>query len=200
MVGIRSLFSRNSTETAALNVHDQVYTEKSSSDGVITAGVKDMIVVENSGQYHCFDTVSSVTRYPEFLSLYENVVVLEDQGMNELGESVKIVRYNIHVPLIFSAFLRELHYTLRLVTKVGPEESYMKWTQVDGPSFVKENVGHWTSRQVGPNVELGLEMELGYKFYLPSHLKNYIQSTILRDTLASIKKRAQDTQTSFKPF
>lgn len=167
----------------------KVFDEKA-DDGSNRAGVRDTLIIEKASQKECFEVVSEVAKYPEFLTLYERVDILSEDKNPTTGEVTRTVKYSIHIPLLLQAFIRELSYTLKVVINYGEEESHMSWDQISGPSWVSLNQGHWISRQKGEDTELGLEINIGYSFYLPQHLKNYIQTQIVRDSLNSIKKRA----------
>jgi hypothetical protein len=126
--------------------------------------------------------------------LYQRVDILSEETDPVTGDNIRVAKYVIKIPTLLHAFIRDLSYTLKLTTRVTDTQSEMLWDQIDGPSFVKVNQGHWRATQMGENTELQLEMALGYSFYLPQNLKNYIQTSILHDSLNSIKKRCQEMQ------
>jgi ribosome-associated toxin RatA of RatAB toxin-antitoxin module len=161
---------------------------------VITSGVRDKLIVEKSNFAHCFGVVSQVQKYPEFLSVYKSVEVLSVSAMPHGIE--RVARYTIEVPSLVKPFLSELVYTLKLTLEMDNTNkvAIMRWTHVDGPSFLKENNGKWIVRQKGDDVELELEIDMSYSFYLPSYISNMIQTSMLKDSLGAIKKRAVETQ------
>jgi len=168
-------------------------TDQKNTDGSNLAGVRDSLVIENASLKECFEAVSQVNKYPEFLKLYERVDILSEKDLGN-GQVEQVAKYVISVPTLLHAFLRDLSYTLKLTIKYGEGQSELWWDQLEGPSFVTTNTGHWIATNRGADTVLSLEMNLGYRFYLPQHLKNYIQTSILRDSLNSIKKRCKDLQ------
>ncbi|KAL0476818.1 hypothetical protein AKO1_005666 [Acrasis kona] len=191
-LGISSIFNR--TPSTNLQATEPENEGKMAPGGVNVAGVHNSLVVPDSNLNHCFDIVSNVARYPEFLNLYKQVTLLSDEGINQYGEHVLTARYDIRIPMLLQAFLKELHYSLRLYITRTPEESIMRWEQIDGPAIVTSNTGKWVSRQIGNDVQLTLHMDVGYKLYVPGPIKKKIQDTMVKDSLDSIYKRAKSLQ------
>lgn len=187
-------------ETTQQNSAPQVF-DTVDAQGIGRAGVRDALIIPNATAAHCFTVVSEVNRYPEFLSLYKSVKISSDVSSPDRLHNERIAHYSLNTPLILHAFLKSVDYTLLLVSDYDPRTGVytMSWTQTEGPSFIIENVGKWTiSPQSNNSVEMQLEMNLGYSFYLPTHLKNMIQNHMVKDTLNSLRDRAIQEQTKLR--
>jgi ribosome-associated toxin RatA of RatAB toxin-antitoxin module len=167
----------------------QVY-DTVDTNGVNRAGVRDAIIVPNANFHRCFQVVSDVERYPEFLSIYEKVELLSEEVKPQSNEKIRIARYTIHIPTFLQPFVKELYYSLRLVINESDTNATLEWEQIEGPKFAVSNTGKWNVYQQGKDVVMELEISLGYSFYLPKTIKNIIQNHILHDSLNNIQKRA----------
>lgn len=160
--------------------------------GTGRAGFRDVYTVLDADRLIVFNVVNDVHKYPEFLKIYESVEILSDEkDKDDHNKRIRIAKYNIAIPFILKAFFRDLHYTLKLTSNYDNDNQTesMLWQQIDGPKFLVDNSGRWDVQKVDNNVKIFLEMNLGYNFYLPQHLKKYIMNYILKDSMKNIQKQ-----------
>ncbi len=166
-----------------------------SEDGLGRAGFKDVYTVEDANRELVFNVINNVIDYPKFLKIYSKTQILSDTvDPDDSNRRIRIARYDIAVPFMLKMFFPSLHYTLKLTSTFdeATRTESMWWEQVEGPSFLVENVGRWDVQEDGTDVKIYLEMSMGYSFYLPSHLKKYIMSYVLKDSMHNIQKRVLD--------
>lgn len=164
------------------------------SNGIGRAGVRDEIVIPNANAHECLQVISDVERYPEFMPIYSNIQVLSEEKNLQANQTIKIARYNLRVPITVYPFIKDLSYVLRLTINESRNFATLYWEQINGPSFVVNNVGQWNVYQRENDVIMQLELCFGYSFYLPKHIKSIIQKHILNNSLHNIKKRIVDMQ------
>ncbi|KAL0489447.1 ribosome association toxin RatA [Acrasis kona] len=170
----------------------EVFDQQDDNSGVGRAGFRDVYTINNADKKDCFDVINNVELYPEYLKVYSKTQVLSSSvDLYNPNISYRIARYDIAIPFILRPFFKNLYYVLKLTSVFDPElnKMSMKWEQVEGPSFIVENGGLWEVTQRGEDVDIELEMHLGYSFYLPTYLKNYITTNILKDSMNNIHKR-----------
>jgi ribosome-associated toxin RatA of RatAB toxin-antitoxin module len=168
-------------------------TDITDENGVAHAGIANTMLVEGASVKDCYDVISTVERYPEFLSMYNKVEILSEEYNEETKTNVRVARYVLNIPSILKAIISEITYTLKLECMYDADKNVAKmvWTAVDGPSFVVENSGEWNVSDKGSDANLQLDMAVGYSFYIPSYIKNWIQSSMVTGSLNDIKTRAQ---------
>jgi hypothetical protein len=80
------------------------------SDTIINEGIEDTIVIENAKVKDCYDVITGIERYPEFIAVYSKVEILSNkilQGENG-NEQELTAKYHVHTTF------KNITYTLRL--------------------------------------------------------------------------------------
>lgn len=178
-------------QPVSVETQDGVY-DSSDASGVGRAGFKDVYTVSDADRKQVFNVINNVSEYPKFLKIYSKTQVLSDTIDGEDPKKrIRVARYDIAVPFMLKYFFPNLHYTLKLTSTYdeATKTESMWWEQVEGPNFLSENIGRWDVQEDGTDVKIYLEMSMGYSFYLPSHLKKYIMSYVLKDSMHNIQKR-----------
>jgi len=186
-------------EVGSANVNQEVVDDipkgvfdSSDASGTGRAGFIDRYTIPNASREQAFSVINDVAQYPKFLKIYSKTQVLSDNVDPENpNQRLRIARYDIAIPFILRPFFNNLHYTLKLYSTFDPatQTESMWWEQIEGPSFLVDNCGRWDVKEVGKDVEISLEMNLGYRFYLPQNMKKFIMHYILKDSMNNIQKR-----------
>jgi len=156
-------------------------------NGLNKSGFRTSYELKNIDKKKCFDVINDVEKYTSFLKIYEKVTVISD--IIEQNKRIRIARYDINIPFILRFFFKDLYYVLKLTNICQDDTNTMIWEQVEGPSFLLENTGIWTVKQIDNNVIINLETSMIYNFYLPDYIKKYITSHILNESMNNIKQR-----------
>jgi hypothetical protein len=189
-------YSRKDSSTSVMSPNgEQILITKNSVEEmpqVERAGIKETMTIENVTIEDCFNVITSVEKYPEFLPVYERVEILSRISEDNSTENV-LARYHIHVPLIARAIFKTLSYGLHL--RISKQEDYatMAWEGIPGdqPHGITANTGIWTIRRSasGTGVDLTLEIDLMFTLSLPSWIRKWLIEHVLHDSLNSYKAR-----------
>lgn len=156
------------------------------SDTIINEGIEDTIVIENAKVKDCYDVITGIERYPEFIGVYSKVEILSNrllQGENG-NEQELIAKYHVHTTF------KNITYTLRLRQFCRDSVAQVRYDLVEGP-FTRHS-GGWDLVQNGPDVKANYRIDLCFSFGVPKMIKKWMLKNILQTSMASIKQRVKE--------
>ncbi|KAL0487776.1 mannose-6-phosphate isomerase [Acrasis kona] len=163
-------------------------------EGVARNTVNNTLIIEGASVRDCFDVVSSIEKYTDFLAAYENIEVLTDEFDEETKVRTRTARYTLSIPSVLYVIVDEISYILKIASHYdeATNTARMSWKGIDGPSFIVENDGQWDVSEKDGASHLGLQLAVGYSFYVPGYIKSWIETNMLTETLNNFKQRIRD--------
>ena len=113
-----------------------------------------------------------------------NTMNSSDTGTDD--NQVWIAQYTI------STFFKSFTYQLRLNYHMRHDQQYARiiWDQIGEGPFVF-NTGSWELFARDTGTEAHYTFNVGFKYYVPSLVKNWVLHTVMKDSMDAIKKRVQ---------